>query len=249
MKRGQRAIVTGAVAALVMLSGTADARADQFQITIENLSPNVLTPVPFIAHDSSFDLFDAGAAVSPEIELLAEDGVPDGVVRLATAGLGTSVSSFGVAFGPGGPLGPGESAVVTIKADAAHPWLSFASMLAFSNDAFIGFAAGDGALDLFPGGRPFRGSFTLKPSAVWDSGTEVNDELAKHVPALGSMLGAGIAENGTLSRPHPGIRGAGQIPLSRNWVNAPVARITIVPEPASAALLGLAGALFLARRR
>jgi hypothetical protein len=222
------------------------AAAEQFEITIENLSPNVLTPAPFIAHDAGFDLFDSGSMVSAEVELLAEDGIPDGVVDLATGGLGDTVADFGVAGSM--PIHPGESASVMIETDMAHPYLSFASMLAFSNDGFIGWAYGDGAKDLFPGGTPFMGVFMVTPDGVWDAGTEVNDELAGHVPALGAPLGAGVDEHGVLMRPHGGILGVGDIPIERNWTGGDVARITIVPEPASLALLGL-GSLLLGMRR
>jgi hypothetical protein len=222
------------------------AAAEQFQITIENLSPNVLTPAPFITHDAKFDLFDSGMTASAEIELLAEDGVPDGVLSLAKSGLGGMVADFAVAGA--GPLGPGESATVIIEADPAHRYLSFASMLAFSNDGFIGWALGDEARDLFPGGTPFMGEIIITPKGVWDAGTELNDELAAHVPALGAPLGAGVDEYGVLSRPHAGILGIGDVPIERNWTGGDVARITIVPEPASMALLGL-GALLLGTRR
>ncbi len=222
------------------------APAEEFQITIENLGPNVLTPAPFVSHDAGFDLFSAGMMVSPEIEMLAEDGMTGGVVTLAGAALGGAVADYGVAGA--GPIGPGGSATVTIQADAARPYLSFASMLAFSNDAFIGWAQGDGAIDLMPGGTPIAGQIMIMPGDVWDAGTEVNDELAAHVPALGSPAGAGVAENGVLMRPHAGIAGIGDIPISRDWRGGAVARITIVPEPAGLTLLGLA-ALMAGRRR
>lgn len=236
------AVVAGGVG---LISGPA--AAEQFQVTIENLSPNVLTPAPFVSHGTTFDLFDSGSMVSAEIEMLAEDGITDGVVELAKAALGGAVLDFGVAGNA--PIGPGESATVKILADPAHPYLSFASMLAFSNDGFIGWAYGDGALDLFPGGSPFMGKVLITPDGVWDAGTEVNDELAEHVPALGAEPGAGVDEKGTLLRPHQGILGIGDIPIERNWTGGDVARITIVPEPTSLALLGLGALLLVTRRR
>jgi hypothetical protein len=79
------------------------------------------------------------------------------------------------------------------------------------------------------------------PEAVWDAGTEVNDELAANVPALG---GAGsVDENAVVSIPHQGIQGVGDIPLGNDWTGGPVARITIVPEPSSAVLMSIAGLL------
>ena len=240
-------LVAAVMVVTVVLGASQRTPAATFQITIENLSPNVLTPVPFITHDAGFDLFDAGAAASGDLELLAEDGMPTGVVASAIAATGTTVSDHAVASGA--PIGPGGSAMVTLDTTAAHPWLSFASMLAFSNDAFIGAAASDGAIDLFPGGSPLSDVILIQPSEVWDAGTEINDELAANVPGLGAAVDAGTAEGGVIAASHPGIAGVGDVLLSRDWLGGPVARITIVPEPATACLLALGAVTALLRRR
>ena len=216
-------VYSAAIATALTLTGVSSALAENFQITIKNLSPNVLTPAPFITHSAGFDLFDSGAVASPALEALAEDGMTGGVVGMATGFLGTTVADVGVAGMA--PIGPGGSESVTLMADPAHPFLSFASMLAFSNDAFIGAAAGDGAFDLFPGGSPFVGSWLITDGAVWDAGSERNDELAAHVPAL--MGGGGVAENGFIMSPHAGIIGIGDIPIDRNWVGGNVALISV----------------------
>jgi hypothetical protein len=233
-----------AITAALLLAVAVPAGAAVFEITIENLSPNVLTPAVFITHDAGIDLFDLGAAASPELELLAEDGVPDGLVDLATAELGTTVTDVVVAAGP---LLTGESAVVMVETDPAHPLLSFASMLAVSNDAFIGNTTGDGAIDLFPGGIPVEEEVLLiDDEGVWDAGTEVNDEEDTTVPGLGG--GDGVDEDGVITLPHPGIVGIGDIPLDADWTPGDVAKITITPEPSTMLLLS-AGALAMIRRR
>lgn len=234
--------VCGVLAILGMMAGSA--AGVEFQIKVTNLSPNVLSPVPFVTHDAGFDLFDEGAAASPAIEAVAETGNPSGVVAMAQAALGGSVTSYGVAGGA--PLTSGQSAMVTLNTDMAHRWLSFASMMGVSNDGFIGYAAGDGAINLFPGGMPLKGTFIIMPANVWDAGTEVNDESATTVGALGGF--GGIDEHGVITRPHPGILGIGDIPLSFNWTGGDVAMIEIVPEPATLALLAVGG-LWLRRRR
>ena len=240
-----RAVAATAVVAMIFCGWT-EAPAETFTITIENVSPNVLAPVPFIAHDGCFPLFVNGDPASSAIETLAETGSPAGVVDMATAAMGTTVSDFDVAGA--GPMGPGESAMVMLDTTISHRWLSFASMIGISNDAFIGRSAANGAIDLFPGGVPLSTVILIEPAEVWDAGTEVNDELATSVGALGAGPEDGTPEGGVITVPHPGIVGDWDIPASRDWTGGTVARITIVPEPATLGLAAL-GALALLRRR
>lgn len=235
------------LAATALAAWPAAAAAEQFQIRITNLSPNVLSPVPFIAHDGTFDLFDSGAPASSAIEAVAEAGDTTGVVNMAQAALGAGVADYAVAGAA--PLMTGQSATVILNTTMARPLLSFASMMGISNDGFIGQTTGDGPINLFPGGTPFMGTLIVTPADVWDAGTEVNDELMTTVGALGGA--GGVDENGVITRPHPGILGVGGptgIPLSVNWTGGNVAMIEIVPEPTTLALL-LAGGLCLRRRR
>lgn len=237
------------VMATILLSSQT-ALATYLRITLENLSPNVLTPVPFITHNGAFDLFDQGAAASSQVEALAEGGDTTGVVALAmSAQSAGDVLDYKI-LSNGGPLTPGSSASIDIKADSTHGWLSYLSMFAFSNDAFIGGTTGDGAIALFNGSAPLYGTYYITPSDVWDAGTEVNDQLAANVPALMGM--GGVDEGGVITLNHPGINPMfGDIAPSFNWTGRDyVASITIekspVPEPATmvlfgTGLLGLAG--------
>jgi hypothetical protein len=241
----KRALCAAAVVGL-----SAGAHAAQFDIHILNLGPQPLSPVFFSTGNASFDIFTAGMPASEAIRMVAEEGDAGGLVAMADAGLlGGTVMDYSVAS-PGGPIMPGESAMVSLNAQMSHRWLSFASMLGVTNDAFIGSAVGlgDFQIDLFQGGSPLFGTFTLSFLNVWDAGTEVNTESAEHISALGAMPGAGPRENGVIHAPHFGILGIGDVPQGLNWYGGDVAQITIVPEPATLAALGL-GALALVRRR
>ncbi len=256
--RKNRKIGLMAIASLFGLTlSSHTAMALPFQITVENLSNNVLTPVPFITHSSGFDLFDENSAASPAVEALAEGGDISGVIALADAAkISNEVLDFAVAAN-GGPITPGQTASVTVNADASHGWLSFMSMLAISNDAFIGGTTDDGAIKLFDSGSPVYGTYYLSPAQVWDAGTEANDELAGNVPALMGM--GSVDEMGLIAPNHPGILGIGDIEVAHNWTGLnSVASITVasapVPEPTTmllfgAGLAGLVGFRTLKRNR
>lgn len=236
-----------------VLGFASSASATSFQITLENLSPNVLTPPVFISHSAAADLFDTGAPAIPELEILAEDGVPTGLAGIGFLAMqGGAVADVQVGSGP---LLQNQSTTVTLEADPAHPWLSFASMLAVTNDAFIGVTTGDGAINLFPDDNPLAGEVLIPPAEVWDAGTEVNTELAAHVPALGADFGAGPDEGGVITANHPGIQGTGEVPPAADWTDGNVASLRFnpaflasvdgqgpppIPEPATLILVGTA---------
>ena len=215
------------------------AGADEFSFRIHNVGVQPLTPIFVATHDATFDIFDEGAAASAALVAIAEEG--DTGLMEALAGGAGGVLDFGV----GMFIAPGESTMVSVEADPDHPYLSFAAMLPVTNDAFIGLAMGDSALDLFRGGAPTDYDFTLSYLEVWDAGSEINTELAIDVPALGGM--GSPDENGVITRPHPGILGIGDIGPEFNFFGQDIARIVVVPEPATLVLLGIA-ALALTRR-
>ncbi len=141
-----KGMATGLVATMIatIVLASADA-SDQISVTvtIENLAPpngGFLTPVWVGFHDGGFDLGDRGAAASPELERLAEDGNTGPLMAAFAAGgngvvQGTLVSDFGIP-----PLAPGETATMKFTLDgddASSRFFSYASMVIPSNDAFI----------------------------------------------------------------------------------------------------------------
>jgi len=239
---------------LFAAAGTANAL--QVRVTVENLAPangTLFTPVWVGLHDGSFDLFNPGEAASTQLERLAEDGNP-GPLSASFNGV-----SQGVVFGPGLGAGtppvfaPGASSSIVLDfAEGDDPiFLSFASMLLPSNDAFFA-NANPRQLRIYDDGE-LRSSMTyVFGSNIWDAGTEVNTELASDTPVLGqSVPDTGLVEGGVVSR-HAGFIPGGNILTAFPGAdftqqNYPVALITVspVPEPETWAMmltaLGLGG--------
>jgi hypothetical protein len=240
----------------------ADHHIADVMVTIESLVPAdgvFLTPVWVGFHDGTFDLFDVGALASPALERIAEDGN----VEALRADFASATADAGglddVIASPGGFEGapvfdPGEtsSAKFTLTG-TQHRYLSFASMVIPSNDAFIG-NHHPWAIELFDAAGTFKGKqiYTILGSMVWDAGTELNTEMDAAFLNQ-TEANAGVATMSPVL-PHPGYLGsygnpggAGLIlgglnaagvlidPAGADFTlpNAVVARITIEPAPAS----------------
>lgn len=257
MKKKGCALAVGASLALASVALAVDVT-----VTVENLSPangTWITPVWVGFHDGSFDVFDLGSGAPESLERVAEDG--DTSVLSADFALSGAGTVDGTMLGPVDPqIAPGQSTSMTFDLDAfaaSSRWMSFASMVIPSNDAFIGnddplaFAVFDGA------GNFIGGEFIVAGSMVRDAGTEVNDELPENTAFFGQMTpDTGVDEFGVVHA-HPGFMmpGSGGILDDPMFAAADfmadgyqVARITIVPEPAALTLLALGAAGMLRRR-
>jgi MYXO-CTERM domain-containing protein len=242
------------------------AGAEMVEVTIENLAPRYGTyQTPFWVgfHNGGFDVFDAGAAASMEVERFAEDGNFD-PLQMLFAGSGMGAADGLVA--PGGPFAPGDFASMMFDVSGNDPkarYFSFASMVIPSNDAFVG---NDNAMayQIFDDDGNFIGAdFFIAGSEIYDAGTEVNDEIPDHTAFFGqSMPDSGVDENGVVHM-HPGYLGSFGNPGDNQSILAdpmfagadftlpdyPVARVTVTPAPGAMALLGLAGLAGVRRRR
>ncbi|WP_221031241.1 spondin domain-containing protein [Actomonas aquatica] len=187
------------------------ALAVQVSVTVRRTSPEngiwFVNPQLFV-HDGSFDLFDAGSAASAALESAAEDGNAS-LVQV----------EFGVEQPDGhsavlaGPFAPGRSVTRIFDLDPsipAHRYFSYASMLIPSNDAFFGNDS-PMAYPLFDDeGNVMARSIPVWGAAVWDAGTEVNDELPATTAFLAQAApNTGTTENGVVAL-HPGFMAAGQ---------------------------------------
>ena len=242
------------------------AGAEMIEVTVENLAPRYGTyQTPFWVgfHNGGFDVFDLGAEASTELERLAEDGNAD-PLRTLFAGSGMGAADGLVA--PGGPFAPGDIASMTFDLSGDDPnarYLSFASMVIPSNDAFVG---NDDPMSyaIFDDDGDFIGAdFFIAGSAILDAGTEVNDEIPENTAFFGqTMPDTGMDEDGVVHM-HPGYLGSYGNPGDSQSIlgdpmfagadftlpDYPVARVTVVPAPGALALIGLAGLAGARRRR
>lgn len=226
-----------------------------------------LTPFWFAFHDGSFDTFDVGAAATMSLEMLAEDGIVDGLVDDFTAS-GPNGDRQGVVgapqgFGPAPVIEPGETgrSYITLADESTTPYFSFASMIIPSNDSFVG-NSNPMAYEVFDGLNGINGgTFTIQLFAddLYDSGTEDNIGMGAAFSTIGGTasdtIGGVIAAAGDLSEFLDTDTPAGTTITELIGANQLVATISVtrVPEPSTgliavALAMGLIG-LNTARRR
>tara|TARA_E500000081_G_scaffold16871_1_gene20526 strand:+ start:4086 stop:6359 length:2274 start_codon:yes stop_codon:yes gene_type:complete len=200
-----------------MASASLHAATVNVTVRVENLAPingTYLTPVWVGFHNGSFDPIEIGSEASPGLQQLAEDGntLPIGDEFLDPE-LGAGVVN-GTIFSGGDipPIAPGASAELTFSVDSdafRSRYLSFASMVIPSNDAFI---ANDDptAIPVFDAqGQFVGGSFLVNGSDVLDAGSEVNDEAPDNTAFFGqSTPNTGDDESGTI-QVHTGYKSVG----------------------------------------
>ncbi|WP_457355931.1 spondin domain-containing protein [Roseateles sp. P5_D6] len=228
-----------ALAAALLFPQGAAAQAPAYQITFKNLTSNAaatgaataqtgqrLSPPVFITHSDAYTAYTVGQAAPETIWRIAEGGNRSFLLDEVNALVGTSVLS--VAAPLSAPLPQQDSVTVMVNANASHHLLSFASMLGWTNDGFIGVSG----LDL----STITGTVTINLYG-YDAGSEKNNEANGFLGALG--LGNARDPEGGLITTHLGIRGDANAPAAWNWLPGPAASLTIsaVPEPTTWALL------------
>jgi hypothetical protein len=150
--------LTGALSQVAMASD----RMVTYAVTITNAHTfHVLAPSAIIAHKRGFELFKLGMPASDGLAYQAENGTPAVLLDELVGNdmvLNTAVGDF---------VGPGQTATFMIEAPK-HARITVTSMLAGSNDAFIGVKG------LRPGAH--------RPALVLDAGSEYNTEDCAHIP-------------------------------------------------------------------
>lgn len=202
--------VVGLAGSAVSEVAWAEGRDLCHEVTVTNMTRGqVFTPVLVATHKRGVTLFTEGAPASDELAHLAEGG---DVMPLAGMLEAMPDKVGAVAVSAGGPFGAGQSVTVEIPYNKKFNRISLASMLAITNDGFV-------ALNDEPG-------FGMQFSPVYDSGSEMNDELVDHIPGPGGE-GYNPAGGEGFVHIHAGIHGVGDLDMPENldWRN-PAAKIT-----------------------
>ena len=212
MKNARSKVLFMIVGILVI---TPSLKAVDVTVKIESLVPEngvYFSPVWVAFHDGSFDLFDVGSLASEGIEHIAEDGDVS-VLQEDFAAVMGKAGVEGLITSPGGfealPIfDPGESAMAEFTLAAGdNRYMSFASMVVPSNDAFMG-NHNPWAIELFDAVGNFKGKqiITIPGSMVWDAGTELNTEMdAAFINQTAPNTGVTTASP---VLPHPGYIGS-----------------------------------------
>jgi hypothetical protein len=186
------------------------------RVSVRNLAPRqgtLLTPVWIGLHDGTFQTVDLGTEASfffpatNAIERLAEDALTDPLVLAFGSMVSGSRQAVIEGQFPMGVLWPGSVVAHTFRVNqtgSTYRFLSYATMVAPSNDAFIANTSG---MDhqMYDGGGSFVGeSFTVQGSEALDAGTEENDELPANTLFFGQTTPDTGEDEGGVVMLHPG---------------------------------------------
>ena len=226
MKR-KLAVSLMAVAALVALTWglvTAGSSTDSvenaatYEVSITNLTRGQpLSPIFMATHlKGAGPLYTLGQPASTDLAALAEDADAAGLMGAWNPETNASVSEVQFAKSDIGPILPGKTVTATFTVSGQARYLSLASMLVNTNDAFIG----------ANGVELYNRRLTL---VGYDAGSEANTEDCAYVP--GPPCGSHVHDDTNAAEGfvhvHAGIHGGGGLdPTQHDWRN-PVAVMVI----------------------
>lgn len=193
----------------------------RYAVAVTNMTRGQsFTPILVATHTQAVRLFVPGAAASPELRELAEEGSTDPFITLLR-GMRSEVRD---AVSTTGLLTPGVTVGIEVLGNDPFDRISIAAMLIPTNDGFFGVT-----------GVPLpKGNDVVTIDApAYDAGTERNDERCASIPGPnffecgGPGGGARVGGGEGAVTVHNGIHGIGDLRASeRDWRN-PVARIVI----------------------
>ncbi|MCD9500335.1 spondin domain-containing protein [Photobacterium carnosum] len=168
-----------------------------FKVDIKNnTNAQPLSPLVVLSHNEDYHLFKMGMPASIELEHLAEGGnhIP---LALSKTSNNDIYNTFfkSEAIPPGG-----TQSIILSSINHEYKYLSIATMLVNTNDAFIG----ETGLNI----SSLNVGESIRINApVWDAGTEANSELAETIPGpVGSGEGFNaIRDDNNQVVIHPGV--------------------------------------------
>ena len=209
------AVIAGAIGFSVPADGSPTKQSRSWNVTVTNLTPagsQPLSPPLVVVHSKRADVWSLGQIATHGVAAIAEDA--DNTVLESALPMLRGVRS--VRTVPGGPIMPGTSRTFTVESSGQADRLSILTMLVNTNDAFTGLDA-----------LHLRGRGITRETRAYDSGSEVNNERATHIPGPCCNSHFVRAPEGAVIRMHRGITGVGDLnPAVYGWSN-PVARIRI----------------------
>jgi len=208
-------IIVGA--ALASCDTMASENESMYEVTITNITHGeIFTPIMVASHKKGVKIFNLGESASLALEDLAESGNPGAL----TTNLLESGDALDVAQA-GGVLLPGKSITLNVKMNKRNSYITVASMLVPSNDAFF-------AVNGHHVGKA-KNPITIY-SPVYDAGSELNDEQCGSIPGPPHVCtgeGTNLESGEGFVHIHPGIQGIGSLDTAQfDWRN-PAAKITI----------------------
>ncbi len=185
----------------------------KFNVRIENISspegqaasdstkwPFALSPGMWVVYDKNLTLFKDGKPAASGLEAQAEDGNPEGLIKMLESEhhLGHGIFNTPLGASNPAPILPGGVYEFTVTAKRGMK-LMIVTMFGQFNDWFY---ANEKGIELFDkNGRPVSGDFTSK-FALYDAGTEKNQE-----PGVGTdqaprqkSANTGESENGVVHK-------------------------------------------------
>lgn len=172
----------------------------EYEVTLKNLTNGQPISAPLLILHDTGELFEVGDPASGALELLAESGDASRILDETSFLLSSASAAGGIVYG--------ETATVTVSHTAQVNYLSFASMLGNSNDAFTGLNAVDLSELAINDSLKFQ-------TVAYDAGTEANTESVDTVPGPASNAASADNTGGEAYNPerddidmvtmHPGI--------------------------------------------
>ena len=204
--------------AMVYLHGPVKMDTLELQVTVRNITAGqTITHPVVIVHTGLLTSLPEDAGTIDGLEILAESGVPSPFSTGVTVIPGVKSATV---MARSGPIQAGAEAAVEDIAAAPGDYISVIGMLACTNDAV---AFGTAALSMY-GSR-----LAMSSGAVFDVGTENNDETSATVPCLGGegVSGADTDDGEGSVALHPGIGGNASLGQNTHGWDGPAIQIVV----------------------